>query len=96
MHDLTNKYAVVTGGNTGIGKETVKALVSQGCHVIIGARDRQKSQAVIQELQKRQEGAKVEEHYLDLGSFESIREFSQKIKFPRIDYLVNNAGVMTG
>lgn len=37
--DLQGKVAVITGGNTGIGKETALDLVKQGCHVIIGARD---------------------------------------------------------
>ena len=37
--DLNGKTAIITGGNSGIGKETALALVSQGCEVIIGARD---------------------------------------------------------
>lgn len=38
--DLTGKYAVVTGGNSGIGAETVRELTKLGCEVIIGARSR--------------------------------------------------------
>ena len=45
--DLKNCTAIVTGGNTGIGKEAVLALVQQGCHVIIGARDTAKSEAAL-------------------------------------------------
>ena len=45
--NLSGYYAVVTGGNSGIGKETALALVQQGCHVIIGARDTDKSEAVV-------------------------------------------------
>lgn len=41
--DLTGKYAVVTGGNSGIGKETVLELIKLNCNVIIGARDKRKS-----------------------------------------------------
>lgn len=37
--DLSGKYAVVTGGNSGIGAETVKELSKLGCNVIIGARN---------------------------------------------------------
>lgn len=39
--DLTGKYALVTGGNSGIGAETVKVLCQLGCEVIIGARNKE-------------------------------------------------------
>lgn len=45
--DLAGKIVVVTGGNAGIGKETVKALAAKGCTVIFGARDQAKSEKVI-------------------------------------------------
>ena len=41
--DLTGKFAIVTGGNSGIGMETVKMLSRKGCNVMIGGRDRKKS-----------------------------------------------------
>lgn len=41
--DLNGKVIVVTGGNAGIGKETVDALSTKGCTIIFGARDRGKS-----------------------------------------------------
>lgn len=45
--DLSGKYAVVTGGNSGIGAETVKFLSSKGCSVVIGARNKNTAQDVI-------------------------------------------------
>ena len=43
--DLTGKVAVITGGNSGIGKETARKLVSLNCRVIIGARDEAKNES---------------------------------------------------
>ena len=45
--DLSGKYAVVTGGNSGIGEEVVKDLAKQGCRIMIGARDTKSSERVI-------------------------------------------------
>lgn len=45
--DLSHEIAVVTGGNTGIGKETAKKLSELGCKVIIGARDVEKSKKAV-------------------------------------------------
>lgn len=50
--DLSNECAVVTGGNTGIGRETVKRLVELGCAVIVGARDRERNQKLVEEFSK--------------------------------------------
>lgn len=46
--NLWGSVAVITGGNTGIGKETVIDLAQHGCRVIIGARDTKKSEAVVE------------------------------------------------
>ena len=44
--DLTGKVAIVTGGNTGIGYETAKALVRLGAHTFIGCRSKERAEAV--------------------------------------------------
>lgn len=92
--DLAGKYAVVTGGNSGIGAETVRELSRLGCEVIIGARSRETAEEVIKSIRKEQPSAKVEFISLDLASRSSIDAFAKSIPFPRIDYLVNNAGMM--
>ena len=50
--DLKGKFAVVTGGNSGIGAETVKMLARKGCDVMIGARDQKRSLTIMEELKK--------------------------------------------
>lgn len=47
---LAGKYAVVTGGNSGIGAYTVRQLASLGCQVVIGARDKPTAEAVIKDI----------------------------------------------
>lgn len=92
--DLTGKYAIVTGGNSGIGAETAKELCRLGCEVIIGARNKETAEEVIKTIRKATPSAKVEYIPLDLASRSSISSFAASVNFPHIDYLVNNAGVM--
>lgn len=95
--NLGGKVAVITGGNTGIGKETARKLVEMGCDVIIGARDKQKNQRTVNEFLNLKKGDIVAFH-LDLSKKESIEEFVDQVRHHlgdrSIDYLINNAGVM--
>lgn len=77
--NLWGKVAIITGGNTGIGRETAITLAEQGCKVIIGARDTDKSAKFVGELNHKLGKEIAEQHYLDLGDLKSIREFVAKI-----------------
>ena len=94
--DLTGKVAIVTGGNSGIGKESAKRLGQMGAHVIIACRSRKKGEAALNEL--KQSGAKgtFEFAQLDLASLESVKAFCDDFnsKGRGLDILLNNAGVM--
>lgn len=57
--DLKDKFAVITGGNTGIGKETLIEFAKLGCSVIIGARDKNKSIECIKEVKKITKNEKI-------------------------------------
>ena len=70
--DLSDKYAVVTGGNSGIGAETVKELSKLGCNVIIGARNKETAEQLIKNIRSQNSKAKVEFIELDLTSKASI------------------------
>lgn len=88
--DLTGKIAIVTGGNTGIGLETVEVLAAAGATVIVPARD-------IEKAMKNLEGiANVEIEKMDLMYPGSIDAFAQKfIASGRpLHLLINNAGIM--
>ena len=94
MSDLTGQVAVVTGGNSGIGKETAVELAGMGAHLIIAARNPTKAAAAVQEVLDRKPGAAVETLPLDLASFASVHAFAGAFtaRFDHLDILVNNAG----
>ena len=94
MTDLGGQIAVITGGNSGIGKETAAALAGMGAHVVIAARNPAKAAAAVQELGRRAPEATVEHLPLDLASFAAVRAFADTFnaRFDRLDVLVNNAG----
>jgi NAD(P)-dependent dehydrogenase (short-subunit alcohol dehydrogenase family) len=93
---LKGKTALVTGGNIGLGFETVKALASKGAHVLLAARNEEKGNAAIAEIQKLVPNAHVELLRLDLASQRSIRAAASEVgnKFSQLDLLINNAGIM--
>jgi NAD(P)-dependent dehydrogenase (short-subunit alcohol dehydrogenase family) len=93
---LKGKTALVTGGNIGLGFETVKALASKGAHVLLAARNEEKGKAAVAEVQKLVPNAHVELLCLDLASQRSIRAAASEVgnKFSQLDFLINNAGIM--
>jgi NAD(P)-dependent dehydrogenase (short-subunit alcohol dehydrogenase family) len=66
--DLRGRIAIVTGGNTGIGRETVIGLIENGCEVVIAARDQVKSQKVIEDIYQLFPNAHIHAMYLNLSS----------------------------
>eukprot|EP00040_Diaphanoeca_grandis_P022310 m.119606 g.119606 ORF g.119606 m.119606 type:complete len:352 (+) comp28748_c0_seq1:153-1208(+) len=96
--DLTGKVAIVTGGNTGIGRESVLELARNGAHVILAARNEDKGQSAADGIMSalKGEGGKVEVLKLDLGSLESVKAFADAFlaKNLPLHILLNNAGIM--
>lgn len=93
---LEGKTIVITGGNTGIGKETAVDLAARGAKVIIGCRNLEKGQAAVQEIQTRSGNGNVFVEKLDLSALASVRQFANGIlkNESHLDILINNAGVM--
>lgn len=90
---MSNKIALVTGANKGIGLETVRQLAQQGFHVLLGARTESKGQVAIAQLAS--EGITAEFLPIDVSNSDSIANAVQTVesKFGHLDVLVNNAGV---
>ena len=92
---LDGKTAIVTGANTGIGKETVVDLVRRGARVIMACRSLKKGEAAKKDVVERTGSNNVIVKHLDLASLSSVRAFAENINKNegRLDILVNNAGV---
>ena len=94
-HDLRGRTAFVTGGYSGLGRETARAMASRGAHVILSGRDATKLAAAADEIAT-QTGAPVDTLVCDLAALDSIRAAGAEAneRFEKIDLLINNAGVM--
>lgn len=90
------RTAVVTGANTGLGLETAAALAGAGATVVLACRNTEKAARARTEIVERHPGATVEVLHLDLGDLAQVRGAAAETidRFPRVDLLVNNAGVM--
>jgi NAD(P)-dependent dehydrogenase (short-subunit alcohol dehydrogenase family) len=94
--DQTGRVAIVTGSNTGLGYETALVLAARGARVVLAVRDTDKGKAAAARITGATPRADVAVQPLDLGSLQSVRTAAEELKaaYPRIDLLINNAGVM--
>jgi NAD(P)-dependent dehydrogenase (short-subunit alcohol dehydrogenase family) len=94
--DQSGRIAIVTGANTGLGYETARVLAGRGAHVVIAVRDVEKGKAAAAKIIGVSPRADIKVQPLDLSSLQSVRTAADELKaaYPRIDLLINNAGVM--
>lgn len=95
--DLTGRVVVVTGANSGIGLETSAALAGAGATVVMACRSLDKAGAARDELRQRVPAGTFELVRLDLADQGQIATAAAEVleRFPRIDRLINNGGVMS-
>ncbi|MEU0280671.1 SDR family NAD(P)-dependent oxidoreductase [Streptomyces sp. NPDC006195] len=88
--DLSGALAVVTGGYSGLGLETTRALTGAGAHVVVPARRRETAEKALDGI----DGVEVDE--LDLADLDSVRRFAERFLASdrTIDIVINNAAVM--
>ena len=91
---LDGKVVVITGANTGIGKETALQLSLRGPKIYIGCRDVKKAEEAIDDIKKANPKANITALTLNLSSLKSVRDFVNELeeKESVIDILINNAG----
>jgi len=94
--DLTGKTVIVTGGNSGLGFESVKAFALKGACVIMACRSVTKGEEAKKQIEKFLPKADISVMELDLTDLKSIRNFALNFKKEntRLDVLLNNAGIM--
>ncbi|NLU75357.1 SDR family NAD(P)-dependent oxidoreductase [Streptomyces sp. HNM0575] len=88
--DLSGKLAVVTGGYSGLGLETTRALAAAGAHVVVPARRPEAAREALEGI------ARVETDALDLGDLDSVRSFADRFLSTGrgIDVLIGSAAIM--
>jgi NAD(P)-dependent dehydrogenase (short-subunit alcohol dehydrogenase family) len=74
--DQQSKTFFITGANTGIGRETALSLASRGAHVVLACRSEEKTQPVLETIQK--QGGTAEFLALDLASLPSVRAAAEE------------------
>ena len=94
--DQSGRVVVVTGANTGIGYQTAAVLAHRGAHVVLAVRNPEKGNAALSRIVAAGPRADVTLQALDLSSLDSVRSAADALRtaYPRIDLLINNAGVM--
>ncbi|HUT81905.1 MAG TPA: SDR family oxidoreductase [Candidatus Bathyarchaeia archaeon] len=93
---LRNKICIVTGANSGVGKETTRQLVELGAHVVMVVRNKEKGLLALEEIKNSTRKDTLDLLICDFASQKSIRSFVTdfKKKYTRLDLLVNNHGLM--
>ena len=76
---LEGKTVIITGGNTGIGKETAVDLAKRNARVIIACRSEEKGKKAEVHIRRESRNSNVHYRQLDLASFESIRKFAKDV-----------------
>ncbi len=94
--DQSGRLAVITGSNTGLGYDTARLLAANGAKVVMAVRDTAKGEAAASRIRGLTPGAEVTVHKLDLGSLAAVKDAAAEMAaaYPRIDLLIDNAGVM--
>ena len=93
--DQVGRTALITGANTGIGYEAARVLAGKGARVLLGCRSPERAAEARERILAAHPDADVVHLPLDLGSLDSVRKAADQVAAePRLDLLINNAGIM--
>ena len=93
---MDGKTVIITGGNSGIGRAAAVALARAGARVVITARSEQRGSAAVDDIRAASGSSAVELSVFDLADLSSVRAGAADllVRCPRIDVLLNNAGLI--
>src|SRR5215217_7600416 len=93
---MGEKVCLITGATSGIGKATAMGLATLEASVVMVGRDRGRGEAALAEIKEKSTNASVDLMLADLSSQEEVRRLADEFKeaHPRLDVLINNAGVI--
>lgn len=96
MADMNGKIVLVTGATAGIGKETARALLRMGAHVVIVGRNAERMRQAVEELKASTGSSKIDSLLADLSSMADVRKLAREFlaKYDKLNVLVNNAGAL--
>lgn len=95
--DLSGRFVIVTGGNSGIGLEASREFVRHGATVLLACRDVRRGEVARAAIERSTSSAvPVRVAELDVSDLESVEAFASELEWGQLDTLVNNAGVMGG
>lgn len=96
MPSQQGRIYVITGGTSGIGFETAKALARSGAWVLIASRNEARGREAVAAIREAAPGARVQFERLDLGDLASVHALAERLNatLPHLDVLINNAGIM--
>ena len=92
---MHGKIVLITGANSGIGKETALGIAALDAHVLLVCRDKNKGEAAQREIQEKTDNASIDLLPADLANQHSIRNLAEEVtsSYPHLDVLINNAGL---
>ena len=90
---FNNKVAIITGGNSGIGKETAIQLVAEGAKVVIGGRDEAKLAAAAAEIDPSGQNVATSAGDISVPATSKAMVNTAVTTFSGLDILINNAGI---
>jgi dehydrogenase/reductase SDR family member 12 len=92
--DMAGRTCVVTGGNSGIGLATARALARRGATVILGCRNAERGNAAVAQVRAESGNRDVHFGLIDLSRLASVQHFAERLRGDQVDVLVHSAAVL--